>query len=334
MASHWPQESRAYIVRAGIVACSALMRSISGTHSAQRWLTENDPIRPARLAKAVTERLKNCSMSGQFHPRGVTMRDYSTGRAGFDRVLMAVAATFLAVSASSAFAQDQARSPADLAIDPATPRPDPANVPPPTVDDFKVEATASLPEPAKTTEKSLESSATETAAAPPGDSKQDEPAATPAEPAAAAATPAVEPAKEPVKSAGNVAPADQPVADRLCDLLGAKSSKYFDRKAERAAVEKFYGSRDYPPGWTEAGSLTAGAKGVIARLQDAAADGLNAADYPVPNFAAATSPDALADAELKLTASMLDYARQAQSGRMHWSQVSADILYPDTRPLR
>ena len=37
----------------------------------------------------------------------------------------------------------------------------------------------------------------------------------------------------------------------------------------------------------------------------------------------------LADAELKLTSSMLDYARQAQSGRMHWSQVSADILYPD-----
>src|ERR1043166_8330078 len=26
---------------------------------------------------------------------------------------------------------------------------------------------------------------------------------------------------------------------------------------------------------------------------------------------------------------MLDYARQAQSGRMHWSQVSADIQYPD-----
>ena len=49
----------------------------------------------------------------------------------------------------------------------------------------------------------------------------------------------------------------------------------------------------------------------------------------MPDFAAATSPDALADAELKLTASMLDYARQAQSGRMHWSQVSADILYPE-----
>ena len=80
---------------------------------------------------------------------------------------------------------------------------------------------------------------------------------------------------------------------------------------------------------TQAGKLTDTAKGVIARLKDAASDGLNPADYPVPDFAAATSPDALADAELKLAASMLDYARQAQSGRMHWSQVSADILYPE-----
>ena len=38
---------------------------------------------------------------------------------------------------------------------------------------------------------------------------------------------------------------------------------------------------------------------------------------------------ALPISELKLTASMLDYARQAQSGRMHWSQVSADIQYPE-----
>src|SRR6202012_1625958 len=45
--------------------------------------------------------------------------------------------------------------------------------------------------------------------------------------------------------------------------------------------------------------------------------------------AAATSPDALAKADLKLTDSMLDYARQAQSGRMHWSQVSGDISYPE-----
>ncbi len=132
-----------------------------------------------------------------------------------------------------------------------------------------------------------------------------------------------------MKAASNVAPADQPVADKLRDMLASKSLRTFDRKGERAAVEKFYSAREYAPQWTQAGKLTASAKGVVARLKDAASDGLNPADYPVPDFAAATSPDQLADAELKLTASMLDYARQAQSSRMHWSQVSADILYPE-----
>jgi murein L,D-transpeptidase YcbB/YkuD len=251
------------------------------------------------------------------------MRDYWNGRAGFDRVLMAVAATFLTVSATAAFAQGgPARStPADLAIDAAIPRPEPANVPPPTINDFKVETTATISDPAKSTEKALETKPAETATVPAD--------ATSPTPPAAAATPAAEPAKEPVKAASNVAPADQPVADKLKETLGTRSSKYFDRKGERAAVEKFYSTRDYAPLWTQGGALTAGAKGVIARLKDAAADGLNAADYPVPNFAAATSADSLADAELKLTASMLDYARQAQSGRIHWSQVSADIQYPE-----
>jgi murein L,D-transpeptidase YcbB/YkuD len=263
------------------------------------------------------------------------MRDRSKNRAGYDRVLMAVAATFLTVSATSAFAQaDAARSgAAELAIDAAIPRPEPANVPPPTASDFKPDSTASAPEAAKTANKAPEAKPSDLAAAPAADTGKNDTAATPpaaiaAPPAAAAATPAVEPAKEPVKAASNVAPADQPVADRLREMLGAKSMRYFDRKAERAAVEKFYTARDYAPLWTQGGALTATGKGVVARLKDAASDGLNAADYPVPDFAAG-NPDALAEADLKLTASMLDYARQAQSGRMHWSQVSGDIQYPE-----
>ena len=57
---------------------------------------------------------------------------------------MAVAATFLTVSATSALAQsDTSRaSAAELAIEAAIPRPQPANVPPPTADDFKLDATA------------------------------------------------------------------------------------------------------------------------------------------------------------------------------------------------
>jgi L,D-transpeptidase YcbB len=269
-------------------------------------------------------------MPGQFCPRGVTMRDCLKNRAGFDRVLMAVAATFLTVSATSAFAQaDPARnSAAELAIDAAIPRPEPANVPPPTINDFKLDTIAPSPDAAKTTEKTPETKPSAVVTAPAADTNKadtNKTDTTTASPPAAAA----EPAKEPIKAASNVPPADQPVADRLREMMGAKSLRYFDRKAERTAVEKFYTAREFAPLWTQGGAVTESGKGVIARLKDAASEGLNASDYPVPDFTAATSPDSLAEAELKLTASMLDYARQAQSGRMHWSQVSADILYPE-----
>ncbi len=306
-------------------------------------------------------------MPEQFRPRGLTMLDCSKGRARFDRVLMAVAATFLAVSATAALAQTgPARSPAELAIDAAIPRPEPANVPPPTINDFKPDTAAPVSDAAKVTEKAAETKPSDVVAAPAanasksdagkvdtskadtakvdtakvdstkvdsgkGDAGKGDTATITTEPspAAATATPAVEPAKEATKAASNVPAADQPVADKLRDMLGAKSLRYFDRKTERAAVEKFYTAREFAPLWTQGGSLTESGKGVIARLKDAASDGLNAADYPVPDFAAATNPDALAEAELKLTASMLDYARHAQNGRMHWSQVSGDIQYPE-----
>lgn len=261
---------------------------------------------------------------------------------------MAVAATFLTVSTTAAFAQagPVASKTSELAIDAAVPRPEPANVPPPTASDFKPETTASVPAKENVTPADGKASDTKAADTKPADAKPADvgaapateekkkedtavaPAATP--PAAAVtAAPSSEPAKDATKSASNVSPTDQPVADKLREMLGAKTSKYFDRKGERAAVEKFYTTRDYAPVWTRDGALSASAKGVIDRLKDAAADGMNASDYPVPDFAAATTPDALAEAELKLTASMLDYARQAQSGRMHWSQISGDIQYPE-----
>ena len=280
-------------------------------------------------------------MQGQFRPRGVMMRDCLNKRTGFDRVLMAVAATFLTVSATSAMAQaDPARnSAAELAIDAAIPRPEPANVPPPTINDFKLDSVAPAADAAKTDAPKAAEKAPE---AKPSDAKPSDVVTAPARP-----TP-IRPRR--IRRPRTVAPPasrgdtrsrtgqgrEQRARLRISrsptscrDLLGSKSARYFDRKAERAAIEKFYTARDFAPLWTQGGALTATGKGVIARLKDAASDGLNPADYPVPDFAAATTPDALADADLKLTASMLDYARQAQSGRMHWSQVSADIQYPE-----
>ncbi len=291
------------------------------------------------------------------------MRDCSNNRGGFDRVLMAVAASFLAVSASAAIPTSAMAGPSDtsrsnaaeLAIEAAIPRPEPANVPPPTAADFKADTTATIQidaskstdtaQPSTEAAKPAEQPApapVATAPAKPDDAAKSDtataPAAAPAAPAAAAVEPAApaapaaaatEPAKEPAKAASNVPAADQPVADKLKELLAAKALRYFEHKGERPAVEKFYAARDYAPVWTQSGGLTDIAKGVMARLKDAASDGLTPSDYPVPDFAAAASPDALAEAELKLTDSMLNYARQAQSGRMHWSQVSGDISYTE-----
>ncbi len=235
------------------------------------------------------------------------MRDFSIGRwnhfSGFDRMLMTVAATFLTFAATTAHAQTEpAKNPAQ-AIDFGVPMPEAANVPPPTAADFKPE-TATAP-----------------AATTPATS------ATVASPAPAAAESAKSPAvNEAAKPATPVATLE-PAAEKLRDLITTKN--YFDRKSERAAAEAFYKDRSYALLWTNAGTPTASAKSVIAKLADAGSDGLNPADYPVPNFTIATTPEARADADLKLTASMLNYARHAQSGRMHWSRVSADILYSD-----
>src|SRR6202158_5299895 len=133
------------------------------------------------LAQSCTDDTESCSMPGQFRPRGVTMRDCLKNRAGFDRVLMAVAATFLTVSATSALAQgDQVRnSAAELAIDAAIPRPEPANVPPPTINDFKLDSATPAPDVAKveapkTTEQAPETNLSTVVTAPPAAANKDD----------------------------------------------------------------------------------------------------------------------------------------------------------------
>src|SRR5262245_52851063 len=177
------------------------------------------------------------------------MSDSSKSRGGFDRALMAVAATFLTVSATSALAQSDAprASAAELAIEAAIPRPQPANVPPPTADDFKLDATAAVPpkqiqlpppaKPVETTAAPAAAAPATTAAAPATETrpteapKVDAATATPAAPAPVTAT---APAAEPVK-VSTVPAADQPVADKLREQLAGKALRYFDRKGERQA---------------------------------------------------------------------------------------------------
>src|SRR5258705_430832 len=108
-------------------------------------------------------------------------------------------------------------------------------------------------------------------------------------------------------------PADRAVAEKIRDLLAAKSDRIFASKKERAAVETFYQARSFAPLWLEKGVANARSKAVVARLKGAEADGLEVSDYKTPNFAG-MSPDALAEADLKLTQTVLTYARPVQAG--------------------
>ena len=127
--------------------------------------------------------------------------------------------------------------------------------------------------------------------------------------------------------------ADSAVSDRLRELIASKQfDRTISRKADRDGVDSFYKARNYAPLWIDAGAANERAKSAIAYLAQADAVGLDPSDYPTPDFKSATTPDAQAEAELKLTAAALTFARQAQIGRVHFSRVHADIQFTLNAP--
>jgi len=126
--------------------------------------------------------------------------------------------------------------------------------------------------------------------------------------------------------------ANAAIAEKLRELAGGNFDRVIGGTKERAAFDAFYSGRDYAPVWISDGNPNARAKAAIAYLGRVGADGLEPADYPVPEFSALTDPAALAEAEIRLTASVVAYARHAQFGRVHWSRISGDIFYARQQP--
>ena len=120
---------------------------------------------------------------------------------------------------------------------------------------------------------------------------------------------------------------DAPIAEQLHDLPKGKFDRIIGNTKQTASIDAFYSARNYAPLWVTDGKLNARAKAAIAYLGQVWADGLDPVDYPVPNFASLIDPAALAEAEIRLTTSVITYARHAQIGRVHWSRVSGDIFY-------
>src|SRR5579862_8014747 len=152
--------------------------------------------------------------------------------------------------------------------------------------------------------------------------------ATTAEPATTASAPAAPAAAAtPALSA-----ADAAVVDQLRNLSSGKYDRIVGNKKDRTIVDAFYSGRDYAPLWITDGKVNERGKAVIAYLGHVDQDGLDPADYPVPNFSALSDPGDLAEAELKLDMTIITYAHHASIGRVHWSRVSGDISYTTTAP--
>jgi L,D-transpeptidase YcbB len=168
-------------------------------------------------------------------------------------------------------------------------------------------------------------------------------ATTTAAPAQAAQPPAVADKSAPTAPAAAAAPADtaasapaappaDPVADQLRNLASGKFDATIGSQQDRTTIDAFYSGRNYAPIWITDGEPNPRAAAAITYLGHVDADGLDPADYPVPNFDAAGDPAALADAEIRLTMSVITYAHHASVGRVHWSRISGDISYDRKAP--
>jgi L,D-transpeptidase YcbB len=118
----------------------------------------------------------------------------------------------------------------------------------------------------------------------------------------------------------------------LRGLANGKFDRIIGSTKERAAIDAFYSGRNYTPLWITDAKANARARAAITYLDRVWVDGLEPADYPLPNFASLTDPVALAEAEIRLTTSVITYAHHAQIGRVHWSRVSGDIFYERNAP--
>jgi murein L,D-transpeptidase YcbB/YkuD len=274
----------------------------------------------------------------------------------FDRLLTGTAlALLLSVAMAIPLATAQVNAPETMAIENGVPMPDRADLAPPTASEVTAPppaaaiptATQGIATPAEAPAAEPAPSPRETAAptqpapapvettaapvqAPPETTATVESPRAPTEQTAAPAETAAAPAQTPVDPLASLDPADRAIAERLRDVL-PRSDRTFANRKERQAVEAFYETRHHAPIWFEAGVANARAKAAIARIQKAAADGLNPADYRIPDLAVAAT-DAQADVELRLTATLVTFTRHLQAGRFPYSRMGGEIMLPQTPP--
>jgi L,D-transpeptidase YcbB len=113
------------------------------------------------------------------------------------------------------------------------------------------------------------------------------------------------------------------VEKRLADDAAMRELR-LDRR-DRDALSAFYMQAQRPSLWVQDGAWSPSALAVMGRLKAAGEEGLDPADYPLPDttLSKASSPAQWAEADLKLSVSIIRYARDARGGRIDPSRLSA-----------
>jgi len=111
------------------------------------------------------------------------------------------------------------------------------------------------------------------------------------------------------------------------DQLGVKS---MSDVAEQIALAEYYSVPDRRLLWVDDSGLTDRGKSVMGEIAKADDYGLRAADYKLPQISSfnPAAPDAveqLADAELKISSAVVEYARDARGGRINPQSLSKNL---------
>ena len=114
------------------------------------------------------------------------------------------------------------------------------------------------------------------------------------------------------------------------DRLSANSSASSARKTEQSALVEYYTVPDQHLLWIDENGLNERGKAIIAEIKKADDYGLRASDYALPdpngfNANDAKATDWLADAEIKVSYAVLDYARDARGGRIDPQRLSDNL---------
>jgi murein L,D-transpeptidase YcbB/YkuD len=113
--------------------------------------------------------------------------------------------------------------------------------------------------------------------------------------------------------------------------LSAKFKETSKHKTdEQGALVEYYAVPNQKLLWVDENGVTARGKSVLDEIRQADDYGLRASDYELPHVAsfdasAANAPEWLADAEIKISFAVLDYAYDARGGRLDPQRISRNL---------